>query len=1397
MKRWKQIFSGILATALTVSLLPGFSYKTEAGIKELPTTSLDTIEEGYYEVPMRLYTVDSTENSVEYSMGDNYIGYGKDYQKYAKVTVKGGKIKLNMDVDDTAGMNYFAYFDSEADYLTYTQAESDLFNGKIDEIPDATQALMKDTENAPDDIQTVVKNQTVAGNGESRDDWPCVDEATITVSACVPIYYAAFKAVGMSEGTALKYAKIGVDWSSLKKTGEVDNGGEEPTPEPTPEPNATLTTRYNELKTYFQSLKADEYITTQIDGENEIGWVTLEKFFEKWDESVANGTADQSQLKEELQSAYEKAYDPAYMRKQNTTLDKGYIYSVPVHWYAAKEKTISFTDEDGDLESFTVKVPDYDNTGENAEFVTSVNELLQSATIDVEERRNTITLSFDTEKQAESEPRLSGTFITGFSTIGEFSKKEKNDKAYVMLPKPKDGKDYKVNYLAKKIISGLKYVYDGENPMTFVENGWNAAGTAYIKKAQYDGFLVLDYSKATKVSEGTPVEVDKTNLQSTYDRLVQYTEGYGELKDLNTSLSYMYAPEDIEKLSAAGGPLEKIKAVLDNPDATIGEVDDLYAEYGDYTKYEMKHMKPFRDLYKEYLSKVRNEYSKYKDQTDVYIPESLTELNAAVEYFDYLEKVSPRVTETIDGKEVYGYLPGENIEVSEEEYQALLNTDQSEWTDEQKVQYEKWQIICQISDRDYDPTDAQQVKWMINREDIWYRLTTNYYRYKAMQKLDAALEKVEKYGDTTDVVNELTELKKITENEEESAKYTKKSISDLKQAIEDVQKVLDEGKVTEAKAAELKTTLDNAKAGLVDRTALKDAIAHGKELTAMADKYTDESLAAYTDELAKAESLYESTSDVTAEQIVAQVESLQKAEQSLVEYADTTEVVNEITELKKITESEEESAKYTKKSISSLKKAIEDVQKVLDEGKVTEAKAAELKTTLDNAKAGLVDRTALKDAIAHGNEIAALTDKYTEASLAIYKAELAEAKKLYGSTATVTAEEIGAQIASLQAAEQSLVEKSSEDLDKDKLADGKYMVDVNLWHATQDKESMGNQALYHHGIITVKDGKYSLMIVGHEVTVGNITGKLKGLQVKPGGIAGEEWVTPDSVDGAGDGNYAFQFELTSKGEKEYLPSRIMVEEGTPMGTDWVESRLRISWDTLKKTGSTAGPSEIISGEIVPDVSGPFYYKDGATGVIVQAKEGVLPNGATVVVKKGTLNSDGSVLNSSLANYVKQYEIYTVTAYDADGNEIQPDGILSISIPVPGGYDSSKLALYQLESTGTLKLLQGTNEDGLYTVNTASTGQFAIAERIASTVKKPNNTLITKTTTGTKKGSTLTTTPKTSTKTASKTGTTAKTATKSAAKTGDQANVALYLALAGLALAAGAVVIVRRRKESER
>lgn len=1230
-KKLKQIFCGVMATAMAVTLLPGMNYKVEAA--RLPETSLSEIEEGSYTVPVRLFELNAEGTDSKLSMGDSYVAHTADVEVTAGTNGTDGKIQVSLDVDLEAGMTYFSYFNTKDDYDAYIDALRRSNTGG-EALTEEEQMLQKDHDTAPNDVsyETEEKTYTEESTGKQM-TVQGIKKLTFTISECKPIYYAGFNAVGMNEGTITQYAKFGFDWDELQKKNSTDPDNPNPdNPDPdNPNPDNPsikdniIVKRYQELKEKFEALNPDDYVTyddANLAGSG-VGWVTLENLFKKYDAAVADGTVNLEELKPELQAAYEAYYDPTKMLKKSNALEPGYTYEVPVRWVSGVEKTISFdSGDENDLQSFTVLSPDEET---EAPLVKTANEYIEPvALITVKNHDNTIQMTYSDElKNAD--------LAFCVATINAASVSSKTAGAYT----PKGtGKTKPVKtYTATK----FPYLFEGYTP-----------GKLRISRTTplENHFVVFDYANA-KVVDGSKQEVDKSELQSLYNL---YYKGYAEytrdsLRDY-TLLSYEYAPSMMNPLFEEGGVFDQAGEVLNDESATQVQVDNAYNAIYDKLN-NSSNVKLMRD---EYYEKYDEAKALLKTK-DSYTEESVKALQDAYNYCKALENFGFDYIE-VDGKKVAGYLPGEGIEVTPEEVEtgtevnnAIANGEKTEedFSTEEIECYKKLLLVSAIC-QNY--THGEE----LNRLNS---LAKSAYQYKAICKIDAAIAGLEKYGDTTEISNTISELETIINNDGEN---------------------------------------------------------------------------------------------------------------------------------------------YTIKSLRNLKDTVAEVKEKVEAGKLTDVQIAELMTTLQNAKAGLVDRSALKTAIDHAQEIAAQTDKYTEASLAMFNAELGNAKNLYASIKNVTAEEIGAQIASLQAAEQSLVEKSSEDLDKDKLADGKYMVDVNLWHATQDKESMGNQALYHHGIITVKDGKYSLMIVGHEVTVGNITGKLKGLQVKPGGTAGEEWVTPDSVDGAGDGNYAFQFELTSKGEKEYLPSRIMVEEGTPMGTDWVESRLRISWDTLKKTGSTAGPSEIISGEIVPDVSGPFYYKDGATGVIVQAKEGVLPNGATVVVKKGTLNSDGSVLNSSLANYVKQYEIYTVTAYDADGNEIQPDGILSISIPVPDGYDSSKLALYQLESTGTLKLLQGTNEDGLYTVNAASTGQFAIAEKIASTVKKPNNTLTTKTTTGTKTGTTLTTTPKTSTKTGTKTGTTTKTAAKSAAKTGDQANVALYLALAGLALAAGAVVIVRRRKE---
>lgn len=143
---------------------------------------------------------------------------------------------------------------------------------------------------------------------------------------------------------------------------------------------------------------------------------------------------------------------------------------------------------------------------------------------------------------------------------------------------------------------------------------------------------------------------------------------------------------------------------------------------------------------------------------------------------------------------------------------------------------------------------------------------------------------------------------------------------------------------------------------------------------------------------------------------------------------------------------------------------------------------------LSDAKDALVNIKALGDAIEAAEALAAQTDVYTEASLNIYKAAIADAKEVY-ERANAQQSHIDNAVANLKAAESSLVKKSGEALDKDNLANGTYSIVANLWHADQDKESMGNAALYHNAVLTVKDGVYTLTLRAHTMTVGSITGR--------------------------------------------------------------------------------------------------------------------------------------------------------------------------------------------------------------------------------------------------------------------------------------------------------------------
>ena len=131
------------------------------------------------------------------------------------------------------------------------------------------------------------------------------------------------------------------------------------------------------------------------------------------------------------------------------------------------------------------------------------------------------------------------------------------------------------------------------------------------------------------------------------------------------------------------------------------------------------------------------------------------------------------------------------------------------------------------------------------------------------------------------------------------------------------------------------------------------------------------------------------------------------------------------------------------------------------------------------------------------------------------------------------------------------------------------------------------------------------------------------------------------------------------------------------------------------------------------------FTDSATGVKVSADRGVFDEGVQIVVSEITQGADYDVAVVSLSDIGKKFKLYDVKFLDADGNELAPNGTVSISFPIAAGYDFADLAVYRLDDGGKV-LVRGTVENGYYTVITKTAGAYALVEK-GSTITDAENT----------------------------------------------------------------------------
>ncbi|MBS4917474.1 MAG: NEAT domain-containing protein [Clostridiales bacterium] len=484
---------------------------------------------------------------------------------------------------------------------------------------------------------------------------------------------------------------------------------------------------------------------------------------------------------------------------------------------------------------------------------------------------------------------------------------------------------------------------------------------------------------------------------------------------------------------------------------------------------------------------------------------------------------------------------------------------------------------------------------------------------------------------------------------------------------------------------------------------------------------------------------------------IAQVEELlAKAKSNLDAIPNDANYGLDLTELKeKLAEAKELEAKggelYTAESWNSLTATIAGVEYLLESGFGTQDKVTEYTGHLTTNMKGLTYKGADYSAVDAALELVPEDlSSYTEESVKVVEDAVAAVIRGFDITKQ---DEVNAMAAAISDAVKNLVKTGSPD--KTNLKDGVYSVYGEMIKTNRTEKSMSNDAINHTIKLTVGDGKYYLTIDFHGLAYLNKFGYLAELSYYDNGYTYGQYGTVEgtlipatvlstqkNADGSNlydefnqaGGSYEgklypdqIEFPLVADAladEDGYVPLHVFVPvmEDISAGTGDQDVLLKLDWSTLKETTEDDPAFEP---EEPVEQSPAVDFTDSATGVKVNADKGVFDEGIQIVVSEITSRAAYDSAASSLSDVGKKFKLYDIKFLDADGNEVAPNGTVSISFPVAAGYDSANLAVYRMADGGKV-LVRGTVENGYYTVITKTAGTYALVEK-GSTITDAENT----------------------------------------------------------------------------
>lgn len=117
-------------------------------------------------------------------------------------------------------------------------------------------------------------------------------------------------------------------------------------------------------------------------------------------------------------------------------------------------------------------------------------------------------------------------------------------------------------------------------------------------------------------------------------------------------------------------------------------------------------------------------------------------------------------------------------------------------------------------------------------------------------------------------------------------------------------------------------------------------------------------------------------------------------------------------------------------------------------------------------------------------------------------------------------------------------------------------------------------------------------------------------------------------------------------------------------------------------------------------------KDASSGVTLSYADTAFSGNVTLSVTDATNTAAWTVLDSSKKNSRKvMYDIVTLV----NGSNVQPNGAVTVSLPLPTGYDPTTTSVYYVTESGTVEKLDSKVENGYIIFETTHFSYYAIVD----------------------------------------------------------------------------------------